>query len=136
VVGLVRRGALAELAAVPTSQLAVLPSTVTAADAATLPTAGLTALQALDLAGAHLAKRVLVTGATGGVGQYAVQLAALGGANVTALVPAWTSRLVTLLAQQKLVDVVELEADWQDVSHAIDALLKRTIPLTKRCPRE
>ena len=42
------------------------------------------------------------------------------------------ARLVTLLAQQKLVDVVEPEADWQDVSHAIDALLKRTIPLTKR----
>jgi NADPH:quinone reductase len=59
---------------------------MTDAEAATLPTAGLTALRALDLAGAQLAKRVLVTGATGGVGQYAVQLAALAGANVTALV--------------------------------------------------
>jgi NADPH2:quinone reductase len=39
VVGLVRRGAWAELVAVPTSQLAVLPSTVTEAEAATLPTA-------------------------------------------------------------------------------------------------
>ena len=37
------------------------------------------------------------------------------------------SRLVTLLAQQKLVAPVALEADWQDVGHAIDALLKRTI---------
>jgi hypothetical protein len=37
------------------------------------------------------------------------------------------ARLVTLLAQQKLVAPVELEADWQDVGHAIDALLKRTI---------
>jgi NADPH:quinone reductase-like Zn-dependent oxidoreductase len=85
-VGLVRRGAWAELVAVPTSQLAVLPPTVTDAEAATLPTAGLSALRALDLAGAQLAKRVLVTGATGGVGMYAVQLAALAGANVTALV--------------------------------------------------
>jgi NADPH:quinone reductase len=86
VVGLVRRGAWAELVAVPTSQLAILPSTVSDAEAATLPTAGLTALRALALAGAQLAKRVLVTGATGGVGQYAVQLAALAGADVTALV--------------------------------------------------
>jgi NADPH:quinone reductase-like Zn-dependent oxidoreductase len=54
VVGLVRRGAWAELVAVPTSQLAVLPSTVTEAEAATLPTAGLTALRALDLAGVQL----------------------------------------------------------------------------------
>jgi NADPH:quinone reductase len=69
-----------------TSQLAVLPSTVSDTDAATLPTAALTALRALDLPGAHLAKRVLVTGASGGVGRYAVQLAALAGANVTALV--------------------------------------------------
>jgi hypothetical protein len=37
------------------------------------------------------------------------------------------ARLVTLLAQQKLVAPVALEADWQDVGHAIDALLKRTI---------
>jgi NADPH2:quinone reductase len=86
VVGLVRRGAWAELVAVPTSQLAVVPSAVTSADAATLPTAGLTALRSLELAGSLLGKRVLVTGATGGVGQYAVQLAALAGAVVTALV--------------------------------------------------
>ena len=62
-------GAWAELVAVPTSQLAVLPSTVTDAEGATLPTAGLTALRALDLAEAQLSKRVLVTGATGGVGE-------------------------------------------------------------------
>jgi NADPH:quinone reductase len=85
-VGLVRRGAWAELVAVPTSQLAVLPAAVSDAEAATLPTAGLTALRALELGGLVLGKRVLVTGATGSVGQYAVQLAALAGASVTALV--------------------------------------------------
>ena len=86
VVGLVRRGAWAELVAVPTSRLAVVSSAVTDADAATLPTAGLTALRSLELAGSLLGKRVLVTGATGGVGQYAVQLAAFAGAMVTTLV--------------------------------------------------
>jgi NADPH2:quinone reductase len=86
VFALVERGAWAELVAVPTSQLALTPSAVTDAEAATLPTAGLTALRSLELGGLLLGKRALVTGATGGVGQYAVQLAALSGATVTALV--------------------------------------------------
>ena len=86
VVGLVRRGAWAELAAVPTSQLAVLPDAVSDSAAAALPTAGLTALRSLELGGVTLAKHVLVTGANGGVGRFAVQLAALAGAEVTALV--------------------------------------------------
>jgi NADPH:quinone reductase len=84
VVGLVRRGAWAELAAVPTSQLAVLPAGVSDADAATLPTAGLTALRSLELGGFLLGRRVLVTGGSGGVGRYAVQLATLAGADVVA----------------------------------------------------
>ena len=84
VVGLVRRGAWAELAAVPTSQLAVISPGVSDAEAATLPTAGLTALRSLELGGLLLGKRVLVTGGSGGVGRYAVQLAALAGADVVA----------------------------------------------------
>jgi NADPH:quinone reductase len=85
IVGLVRQGAWAELVAVPTSQLAVVPPSVSDAEAATLPTAGLTALRSLELGGFLVGKRVLVTGATGGVGHYAVQLAALAGASVSAL---------------------------------------------------
>jgi hypothetical protein len=69
VVGLVKRGAWAELVVVPTAQLAVIPAAVSDAEAATLPTAGLTALRSLELGGLPLAKRVLVAGATGGVGQ-------------------------------------------------------------------
>jgi NADPH:quinone reductase len=84
--GLVRRGGWAEFVAAPTSQLALVPDSVSDAEAATLPTAGLTALRTLELAGSVLARRVLITGATGGVGQYAVQLATLAGAAVTALV--------------------------------------------------
>jgi NADPH2:quinone reductase len=85
-VGLVRRGAWAELVAVPKSQLAVIPAGVSDPEAAGLPTAGLTALRSLELGGLLLGKRVLVTGATGGVGRYAVQLAMLAGASVTAFV--------------------------------------------------
>jgi NADPH:quinone reductase-like Zn-dependent oxidoreductase len=86
VVGLVMGKAWAQLAAVPTAVLAPLPDRVTDAQAATLPVAGLTALHALQIGGFVLARRVLVTGATGGVGRFAIQLAKLGGAHVTALV--------------------------------------------------
>ena len=53
--------------------------------AATLPVAGLTALRALELGGFVLGKRVAVTGASGGVGRFAIQLAKLAGAHVTAI---------------------------------------------------
>ena len=86
VVGLVRAGAWARLAAIPTTALAPIPDTVSDAQAATLPTAGMTALRVLAVAGSVLGRRVLVTGATGGVGRLAVQLAHAGGAHVTALV--------------------------------------------------
>src|SRR5262249_58801976 len=80
VVGVVRRGAWAQLAAVPTSQLAVLPAGVSDADAATLPTAGLTALRSLELGGLLLGKQGLVTGGPGGGGRHAGPAAAPAGA--------------------------------------------------------
>jgi NADPH2:quinone reductase len=87
VVGLAARGgAWAELAAVPTAALAELPDGVPDAIAATLPIAGLTALHVVSVPGSILGREVLVTGAAGGVGRFAVQLAARTGARVTALV--------------------------------------------------
>ncbi|MBI1847092.1 MAG: zinc-binding dehydrogenase [Candidatus Rokubacteria bacterium] len=84
VVGLLPEGAWAARVAVPTHALAELPDAVTLAQAATFPVAGLTALHALARGGPLLGRRVLVTGATGGVGDFAVQLARLAGAHVTA----------------------------------------------------
>jgi len=86
VVGLVKAGAWAQFAAIPTTALAAIPDQTSDAQAATLPTAGMTALRALEVAGLVLGKRVLVTGATGGVGRIAIQLARESGAHVTALV--------------------------------------------------
>src|SRR5260370_36979022 len=63
--------------------MAVLPDNVSFASAATLPVAGLTALRTLRQGGSLLGQRVLITGAAGGVGRFAVQLAALAGAEVT-----------------------------------------------------
>jgi NADPH:quinone reductase len=85
VVGIVRNGAWAQQVAVATQNLAELPAAVSFAQAATLPVAGVTALRALEICGFVLAKRVLVTGASGGVGRFAVQLAARAGAHVTAV---------------------------------------------------
>jgi NADPH:quinone reductase-like Zn-dependent oxidoreductase len=84
VVGLLPEGAWAERVAVPTHALAELPAKVTFSQAATFPVAGLTALHALAKGGLLLGRRVLITGATGGVGDFAVQLARLAGAHVTA----------------------------------------------------
>jgi len=77
-------GAWAGLRAVPAEDLAVVPNGVDLAVAAALPVAGVTALRALRASGPLLGRRVLVTGASGGVGRYAVQLAALAGAHVVA----------------------------------------------------
>src|SRR5262249_5592165 len=71
--------------AVSTAVLTELPEGISFEQASTLPVAGLTALRALERAGFVLGKRVLVTGASGGVGRFAIQLAKLAGAHVTAL---------------------------------------------------
>jgi NADPH:quinone reductase-like Zn-dependent oxidoreductase len=78
--------AWAQLVAVDVDATAVVPTAVDLADAAALPVAGVTALQSLRASGSVLGKRVLITGASGGVGRYAVQLAALAGATVIASV--------------------------------------------------
>ncbi|MEH1884246.1 MULTISPECIES: zinc-binding dehydrogenase [unclassified Nostoc] len=84
VVGLRRGGAWAELVSVPTNALAELPPSVSFAQAATLPVAGLTAYHAVLKGGSLLGRPVLVTGASGGVGYFAIQLARLSGAQVVA----------------------------------------------------
>ncbi|SEM48447.1 zinc-binding dehydrogenase [Streptacidiphilus jiangxiensis] len=75
----------AEYVAVPTADLAELPDQVTTVEAAALPLAGLTALRLLGTAGALAGRNVLLTGASGGVGHYFVELAVAAGARVTAV---------------------------------------------------
>ena len=86
VVGFLEEGAWAEQLAVPVRALAALPDSVSTVQAATLPVAGLTALFALERAGPLVGRRVLVSGASGGVGHFALQLARAGGAHVVAAV--------------------------------------------------
>jgi NADPH:quinone reductase-like Zn-dependent oxidoreductase len=84
VAGLAEWHGWAEQAAVPSHRLAVLPDGVDFVRAAALPMAGTTAANLVLQGGALLGTRALITGASGGVGHLAVQLAALGGADVTA----------------------------------------------------
>jgi NADPH:quinone reductase-like Zn-dependent oxidoreductase len=84
VVGLLPSGAWAERVRAPVSSVAVLPDGVTDAVASTLPVAGLTALHALRQGGLLLGRKVLIDGASGGVGHLACQLAAAAGARVYA----------------------------------------------------
>jgi NADPH2:quinone reductase len=79
-------GAWAQRLAVSVDDLAEVPASVDLADAAAVPLAAITALRTLRAGGPLLGRRVLITGASGGVGRVAVQLAALGGAHVIASV--------------------------------------------------
>ena len=85
VVGHPQQGGWAQLAGVPSTALAVLPDVIDVAQAAALPLAGLTALRLLRASGAVAGLRVLLTGASGGVGHYVTELASAAGASVTAV---------------------------------------------------
>jgi NADPH:quinone reductase len=77
-------GSLADQVIVPEQHLAHKPETIGYTDAAALPLAGSTAIAAVDWVGAGPGKVVLIVGATGGVGSYAIQLAHARGATVIA----------------------------------------------------
>jgi len=85
VVGFLSTGAWAQRVAIPASAIAEIPDSVPFSQAATLPVAGLTALFSIQKAGNLLGRRVLVTGASGGVGDFAVQLAYRAGAVVAGI---------------------------------------------------
>ncbi|MFF7294136.1 NAD(P)-dependent alcohol dehydrogenase [Microbacterium sp. NPDC008134] len=110
VVELPAGGGLAEYAVAPADRLAGRPASVDPSVAACLPIAGGTAWQALDAAGitpggaAAPGRRMLVLGASGGVGTFAVQLAALRGAEVWATCGERNSALVEELGAVRVLD--------------------------------
>ena len=114
-------GGWAELRAVPTADLAVVPAEVDLGAASTLPAAGVTALQVLRALGSVLGRRVLVTGASGGVGRFAVQLGALAGAEVVASVSslARATGLAELGAAEIIVGLENLSAPVYAIMDAV-----------------
>lgn len=114
VVAMLDQAGWSERGAAPTSRVAQLPDGVSFADAATLPVAGLTALRTLRLGGNLLGKHVLITGARGGVGHFAVQLAERGGAHVTG-----TSRHTDLSSLQGPYDLILESVGGDSLTHSL-----------------
>jgi NADPH:quinone reductase-like Zn-dependent oxidoreductase len=114
-------GAFAERVAIDVDALAEVPKAVDLAKAAALPVAGVAALRSLRAAGLGPGKRVLVTGASGGVGRFAVQLAAHAGAHVIASVGS-TARAEGLGEAGADEVVIGLEGLRQPVDVVIDSV--------------
>lgn len=110
-------GAHAELMAVPAKALAPKPESVDHASAAGVPLAALTALQALrHQARLTAGQRVLVVGASGGVGTYAVQIAHCLGAQVCAVASGRNQDLLADLEVERALDYETLDP-WDPASH-------------------
>ena len=97
-------GAFGELALVDATKAVRRPTSVDAITAAGLPTTGVTALQAVRAAGPMDGAHVLVIGASGGVGSFAVQLAVAAGASVSAVVGTPNVELARSLGATEVID--------------------------------
>ncbi len=105
-------GAFAEVMAVKPRHLAVKPASLSFEEAAAVPVAGLTALQALrDKAEVTPGQRVLVVGASGGVGTFGVQIARAMGAEVTGVCSGRNVELVESLGAGRVVDYTTTPID-------------------------
>lgn len=124
-----RSGAAAEYAIVPVDLLARAPQSIQLADAAALASSGLTAWQAIEHADVRAGQRVLVNGAGGGVGGFAVQLAAAAGATVIATASARSRDAVIAHGAAQVIDYTTTPV-WDAVTEPVDVVLNlvRTSP--------
>ncbi|RVD60527.1 oxidoreductase [Mesorhizobium sp. M2D.F.Ca.ET.185.01.1.1] len=107
VAALVDQAGWAERVAVPTDRLAVIPEGVSFASAATLPVAGTTALRTLRHGGDLAGQRVLITGASGAVGRFQIQIAREQGASVMAIAAARHAEDLRELGAEQVVESIE-----------------------------
>lgn len=117
----IARGAFAQYAVARQDELAHKPPTVSFPQAAAIPVSGLTALRALDATGVRAGQSVLVIGASGGVGTYAVQLAVASGATVTGVASGAKAQLVKDLGAAHVLDYAH--QDFTDGSRTFDVVL-------------
>src|SRR3954471_5359831 len=134
VAGLAEWHGWAEQTVVPSHRLATIPPDVDFERAAALPMAGTTAANLAGAGAPLLGARVLITGASGGVGHLAVQLAALGGASVCAVARAERADAVRRLGPPEVAaDPSETEGPFDLVLESaggasLDAALARVAP--------
>lgn len=128
-------GSFAEYATVPVRRLAAKPARLSFEQAAITPISGVTALQALrDCGHVEAGQRVMVIGAAGGVGSFAVQLAKSFGATVTAVCGAGKADLVRGLGADEVIDYTREPIDRDGPRHdlIIDTAGNRPLRLLRR----
>ncbi|MEH1937735.1 MAG: NAD(P)-dependent alcohol dehydrogenase [Nostoc sp.] len=128
-------GGYAELAAVPENLVAFKPTNLSYEEAAAVPLAALTALQALrDQGNIQTGQTVLINGAAGGVGSFAVQIAKALGAVVTGVSSTKNLDLVKSLLADRVIDYTQQDFTQDTAQYDIifDAVGKRSLSQTKR----
>jgi NADPH:quinone reductase-like Zn-dependent oxidoreductase len=128
--------ALAEYAAVSAEGLVPKPGNLSFEQAAAVPLAGLTAAQALR-GRVEPGQRVLVNGASGGVGTFAVQIAKALGAEVTALCSAKNVELVRSLGADDVVDYTREDFTRREATYdlVVDAVMNRSLGALRRAAK-
>jgi len=117
----IAKGSFAEYAVAREDKLTGKPENLSFEQAAAMPISGLTALRALDAAGVTDGSEVLVIGASGGVGTYAVQIAVAWGATVTGVASTSKTDLVASLGATRVIDYTQ--DDFADGSHRYDVVV-------------
>ena len=113
-----RLGTFAERCCVPAANAVRKPEALAFVDAAALPGSGITAVQALAEAGLAAGQRVLVLGASGGVGSFAVQLARIAGASVPAVAGAAAQAHLATRGAERCLD--RSREDWRALAERFD----------------
>jgi NADPH:quinone reductase-like Zn-dependent oxidoreductase len=120
-------GSFAEYKCAFESELELKPANVSFEEAAAFPLAGMTALQGLrDVGRIQAGQRVLINGASGGVGTFAVQLARHFGAEVTAVCSAKKMEQARALGADHIIDYAQ--QDFTRNGERYDLILRRTVP--------
>ncbi|GLX09331.1 NAD(P)-dependent alcohol dehydrogenase [Microbispora sp. NBRC 16548] len=135
VYGTCESGSYAEYASARQSRLAPKPAGLTFEQAAAVPVSGMTALQAVrDVARVRPGQRVLVIGAAGGVGSFAVQIAKAYGASVTGVCSAAKAGLVRSLGADDVIDYAreEIDRDGARYDVVVDTAGNRPLSLLRR----
>jgi len=114
-------GAYSQYVSVPQTKVALAPKNLSPTEAATIPLASLTSLQMLQKVKAGKGTNVLILGASGGTGSFAVQIAKALGCNVTATCSGKNSDFVKGLGADNIIDYREQK--WQNEAKQMDAVV-------------